>query len=204
MRIQEQRKTGREGYVEFSMVARYASGTMFIDSNGPSATSVLFSGVEGKRYFRKMLTESRQNLTDAEIEQLIESVDEYRSGQRSANTGDQAALFLRSAVPLCSERTMSPKPNLAPIAGPVELPQGVALCTRSVRTWSQMRSFAGHQKPLPCRQWDDAIHWPDLRSVDFTATAKQNSSLNAVDASLKEAELSSSDFPGFAMVRRVR
>jgi hypothetical protein len=53
-----------------------ASGTMLIDSNGPLGNIGSIGGVEGKRHLRKMLAASRQNLTDAEVEQLIESVDE--------------------------------------------------------------------------------------------------------------------------------
>jgi hypothetical protein len=50
-----------------------ASGTMLIDSIGPLGNIGSPSGFEGKKHLRKMLFGTRQNLIDAEIEQLVES-----------------------------------------------------------------------------------------------------------------------------------
>jgi len=50
-----------------------ASGTLLIDSNGPLGNVGNPSGIEGKKQLRKMLLETRQNLTDAELEHLVES-----------------------------------------------------------------------------------------------------------------------------------
>lgn len=50
-----------------------ASGTLLIDSNGPLGNVGNPSGIEGKKQLRKMLLETRQNLTDAEVEHLVES-----------------------------------------------------------------------------------------------------------------------------------
>ena len=50
-----------------------ASGTMLVDSNGPLGNIGCPSGFEGKKQLRKMLLQTRQNLTDAEIEQLVDS-----------------------------------------------------------------------------------------------------------------------------------
>ncbi len=52
-----------------------ASGTMLIDSAGPLGNIGYPSGTEGKRHLQKMLMETRQTLTDTEVEQLVESVD---------------------------------------------------------------------------------------------------------------------------------
>ena len=51
-----------------------ASGTMLIDSNGPLGNIGAAGGTEGNLHLRKMLNESRQNITDTEIEQLVESM----------------------------------------------------------------------------------------------------------------------------------
>ncbi|HUE13936.1 MAG TPA: hypothetical protein VMR25_07225, partial [Planctomycetaceae bacterium] len=51
-----------------------ASGTMLVDSNGPLGNIGCPSGFEGKKQLRKMLLQTRQNLTDAEIEQLVDSI----------------------------------------------------------------------------------------------------------------------------------
>ncbi len=50
-----------------------ASGAMLIDSNGPLGNIGHPSGIEGKKQLRKMLQETRQNLTDAEIDHLVEN-----------------------------------------------------------------------------------------------------------------------------------
>lgn len=47
---------------------------LLIDSAGPLGNIGNPSDVEGKKQLRKMLLETRRNLTDAEIEQLVESV----------------------------------------------------------------------------------------------------------------------------------
>jgi hypothetical protein len=51
-----------------------ATGTLLIDSNGPLGNVGHPSGIEGKRHLKKMLLETRQKLTDEEVERLVESV----------------------------------------------------------------------------------------------------------------------------------
>ena len=53
-----------------------SSGTMLIDSNGPLGNISHPSGVEGKKHLRKMLLDTRKNLSEAEIEQVVESTEE--------------------------------------------------------------------------------------------------------------------------------
>ena len=53
----------------------------------------------------------------------------------------------------------------------------------SVRPWSRTKPFAGRQKAPQRHQLDYTIHWPELRSVDFTAAAEDNFFLRSVDAS---------------------
>jgi hypothetical protein len=50
------------------------SGTLLVDSAGPLGNIGHPSDVEGKKHLRKMLLETRRSLTDAEIDQLVESV----------------------------------------------------------------------------------------------------------------------------------
>ncbi len=50
------------------------SGELLVDSAGPLGNIGHPSGVEGKKHLRKMLLGTRKNLTDAEIDQLVESV----------------------------------------------------------------------------------------------------------------------------------
>jgi hypothetical protein len=52
----------------------------------------------------------------------------------------------------------------------------------TVRPWSPTRPFAGRPKPPQRHQLDYTIHWPELRSVDFTAAAEDNFFLRAGDA----------------------
>ena len=53
---------------------------------------------------------------------------------------------------------------------------------RSVRPWSRTQPFASRQK-LPLRHpLDYTIHYPELRSVVFTAAPKDDSYLLVVDA----------------------
>jgi hypothetical protein len=47
---------------------------MLIDSEGPLGNIGYPTSVEGKKQLRKMLLASRRNLTDAEIDQLVESL----------------------------------------------------------------------------------------------------------------------------------
>jgi hypothetical protein len=47
---------------------------MLIDSAGPSGNIGMPGGDEGKSHLRKMLLQTRRNLTDAEINQLIQSI----------------------------------------------------------------------------------------------------------------------------------
>jgi hypothetical protein len=51
-----------------------ASSKLLVDSVGPLGNVGFPSGDEGKRQLRKMLLQTRQNLTDAEIDRLVESV----------------------------------------------------------------------------------------------------------------------------------
>ncbi len=51
-----------------------ASGKMLVDSAGPLGNVGFPSGFDGKKQLRKMLQSSRQNLTDAEIDQLVQSI----------------------------------------------------------------------------------------------------------------------------------
>ena len=64
---------GREFGIPFHAIFD-TSGKMIIDSNGPLGNVGYPSGFDGKKQLRKMLQTSRQNLTDAEIEQLIHSL----------------------------------------------------------------------------------------------------------------------------------
>jgi hypothetical protein len=48
-------------------------GQMLIDSVGPLGNIGSAAGIEGTRHLRKMLLETRRNLTDAEIDRLVES-----------------------------------------------------------------------------------------------------------------------------------
>jgi hypothetical protein len=47
---------------------------MLIDSNGPVGNIGHGGSTEGKKHLRKMLLETRKNITEAEIEHLVESV----------------------------------------------------------------------------------------------------------------------------------
>jgi hypothetical protein len=51
-----------------------SNGELLIDSAGPLGNIGHPSNVEGKKHLRKMLHETRKNLTDAEIDQLVESL----------------------------------------------------------------------------------------------------------------------------------
>jgi hypothetical protein len=53
-----------------------ASGALLIDSNGPLGNIGTPGGTEGKKHLRTMLTKTRQNLTDTEIDHLVESASE--------------------------------------------------------------------------------------------------------------------------------
>jgi hypothetical protein len=53
-----------------------ATGTLLVDSNGPLGNIGSPGGTEGKKHLKTMLTKTRQNLTDAEIDHLVESVSE--------------------------------------------------------------------------------------------------------------------------------
>jgi len=53
----------------------------------------------------------------------------------------------------------------------------------TVRHWSRVQRFAGRQKTPQRHQLDYTIHWPELRSVEFTAAPNDNSFLLAGDAS---------------------
>jgi hypothetical protein len=47
---------------------------LLIDSAGPLGNIGHPSSFEGKKHLRKMLLETRRNLTDVEIDQLVESL----------------------------------------------------------------------------------------------------------------------------------
>ena len=49
-------------------------GLLLIDSEGPLGNIGFPSSVEGKRHLKEMLLETRQNLTDTEINQLVDSI----------------------------------------------------------------------------------------------------------------------------------
>jgi hypothetical protein len=51
-----------------------SSGKMLIDNTGPLGTIGYPSNIEGKKHLRKMLIATRQHLTDAEVDQLVESI----------------------------------------------------------------------------------------------------------------------------------
>jgi hypothetical protein len=51
-----------------------SSGKMLIDSKGPLDNIAYPNNIEGKKHLRKMLLATRQNLSDAEIDHLVESV----------------------------------------------------------------------------------------------------------------------------------
>jgi chemotaxis methyl-accepting protein methylase len=53
-----------------------ADQNMLIDSIGPTGNIGSISGYEGKRHFRRMLKKVRQSLSDAEIEQLVGSIED--------------------------------------------------------------------------------------------------------------------------------
>jgi len=65
---------GKEGGIPFHAIFAPA-GERLIDSEGPAGNIGNPSGDEGKRHLRRMLTETRQRLTDAEIDQLIDSLE---------------------------------------------------------------------------------------------------------------------------------
>jgi hypothetical protein len=50
------------------------NGDWLIDSEGPLGNIGCPSGAEGKKHLRNMLSKTRRNLSDTEIEQLVESV----------------------------------------------------------------------------------------------------------------------------------
>lgn len=64
---------GKEGGIPFHAIVDPA-GKRLIDSEGPSGNIGNASGDEGKRHLRRMLTETRQRLTDADIDELIDSL----------------------------------------------------------------------------------------------------------------------------------
>jgi len=49
---------------------------MLVDSAGPLGNIGYPSGFEGKKHLRKMLLATRRNLTDAEIDQLVDSLED--------------------------------------------------------------------------------------------------------------------------------
>ncbi len=64
---------GKEGGIPFHAIFD-PTGQQLIDSEGPTGNIGSPSGDEGKRHLRRMLTETRQRLTDPEINELIESL----------------------------------------------------------------------------------------------------------------------------------
>ena len=63
---------GQRGGVPFHAIFD-ASGMMLIDSVGPLGNIGHPSGPEGKQQLRKMLLNTRQDLADADVDQLVES-----------------------------------------------------------------------------------------------------------------------------------
>jgi hypothetical protein len=64
---------GKEGGIPFYAVFDPA-GKQLIDSQGPTGNIGYPTDDEDKRHLRRMLTETRQRLTDPEIDELIESL----------------------------------------------------------------------------------------------------------------------------------
>ena len=67
-----ERITGGEPYGVYAIFD--SSGKMLIDNTGPLGGIAYPGNIEGKKHLRKMLLATRQNLSDAEIEQLVGSV----------------------------------------------------------------------------------------------------------------------------------
>jgi hypothetical protein len=63
---------GQDDWIPFFAIFD-ASGTMLIDSMGPLGNTGHPSGIEGKRHLRKVLLETRKNITEAEVERVVES-----------------------------------------------------------------------------------------------------------------------------------
>ena len=88
-----------------------------------------------------------------------------------------------------------PKIMHARRGGRVLSAQAVSGCAHlTVSPWSRTQPFAGRQNPPQCHLLDYTIHSAEMRSVDFTAAAKHNSTLlagDATDASLSGGEMSS-------------
>lgn len=53
-----------------------ADQNKLIDSRGPTGNIGSISGYEGKRHFRRMLQKVRQSLSEAEIEQIVDSIED--------------------------------------------------------------------------------------------------------------------------------
>lgn len=67
--------TGKSGGVPFHAMFA-ADGTRIVDSESPAGNVGHPAGIEGKKHLRKMLLETRQRLTDAEIDRIVASLDD--------------------------------------------------------------------------------------------------------------------------------
>jgi len=63
---------GQEGGIPFYAIFD-ASGKLLIDSNGPLGNIGHPSGIDGKKHLKKMLLETRKNITEAEIDRVVET-----------------------------------------------------------------------------------------------------------------------------------
>jgi hypothetical protein len=50
-----------------------ASGKMLVDSNGPLGNIGHGGGIDGRKHLKKMLLGTRKNITDAEIQRVVET-----------------------------------------------------------------------------------------------------------------------------------
>jgi hypothetical protein len=73
--VAEHLTRGRQHGIPFHAIFDI-DGEMLIDSAGPLGNIGHPSGYEGKKYLRKMLLETRQRLTDAAIDQLVDSLSD--------------------------------------------------------------------------------------------------------------------------------
>lgn len=73
--VAEHLTRGRQHGIPFHAIFD-VDGEMLIDSAGPLGNIGHPSGYEGKKYLRKMLLETRQRLTDAAIDQLVDSLSD--------------------------------------------------------------------------------------------------------------------------------
>jgi hypothetical protein len=63
---------GQEGGIPFHAIFD-ASGKVLIDSVGPTGNIGHPSGIDGKKHLKKMLLETRKNITEAEVDRVVET-----------------------------------------------------------------------------------------------------------------------------------